>query len=98
LLPNIDCRTQTRIAVAARKLGIIKADIAVALSLSLTHKNIAFDKVMPQVDFEAPELQDLPATHTLPRAADTGAREGGRHKQQPVMSPTRSRRPGKRGQ
>src|SRR5215831_7334064 len=39
-LLSVDCRCQTRVAVAARKLGIITADIAVALSLSLTHKNI----------------------------------------------------------
>src|SRR5947207_5371449 len=34
---SIDCRCQTRIAVAARTLGVIRPDIAVALSLSLTH-------------------------------------------------------------
>src|SRR5215213_7020578 len=33
-LHSVDCRCQTRIAVAARKLGVIRADIAVALSLS----------------------------------------------------------------
>jgi uncharacterized ferredoxin-like protein len=89
---NIDCRTQTRIAVAARRLGIIKADVAVALSLSLTHKNVGFDKAMPQVDFDAPEYKDLPVTHTLPRAAETGERTGGRHKQEPVSRPAQSRR------
>src|SRR5215471_21031207 len=41
---SIDARCQTRIAVAARKLGIITADIAVALSLSLTHKAVGFDR------------------------------------------------------
>ena len=34
---SIDCRCQTRVAVAARKLGLIQADHAVALSLSMTH-------------------------------------------------------------
>src|SRR5947207_9418335 len=44
---SIDARCQTRVAVAARKLGVIKADIAVALSLSLTHKAIGFDRRCP---------------------------------------------------
>jgi uncharacterized ferredoxin-like protein len=91
---NIDCRCQTRIAVAARKLGIVKADVAVALSLSLTHKNIGFDRAMPQVDFEAAELRGLPLTNTLPVAARDGVRPGGRHKQEPV---TKTARRGKAG-
>ena len=41
---SIDCRCQTRIAVAARKLGIIHADVAVALSLSMTAKAVGFDR------------------------------------------------------
>ena len=51
-LNNIDCRTQTRIAAAARHLKFIEADLAVALSMSVTHKNIFFDKKMPEVKFE----------------------------------------------
>src|SRR5207245_11209877 len=47
---SIDCRCQTRIAVAARKLGVIQADVAVALSLSLKHKNIAVDRRLPYGD------------------------------------------------
>jgi uncharacterized ferredoxin-like protein len=78
---SVDCRCQTRAAAAARKLGIIRADHAVALSLSVTHKAIGFDRRMPDVDFET---VDLPETHTLPVAAATGARgEGARHRQQP---------------
>jgi uncharacterized ferredoxin-like protein len=46
-LNNVDARCQTRIAAAARHLGIVKADLAVALSMSVTHKNIFFDKKMP---------------------------------------------------
>ncbi|MBI4197953.1 MAG: hypothetical protein HY533_02450 [Chloroflexi bacterium] len=92
-LHNIDCRTQTRIAVAARKLGIIKADIAVALSLSLTHKNLGFDRTMPQIDFEAPEVKSLSSTNTLPRASEGGQHAGGRHRQQPVTRPRRGRTP-----
>jgi uncharacterized ferredoxin-like protein len=52
-LNNIDTRCQTRIAAAARHLEIIKADVAVALSMSVSHKNIFFDKKMPQVEFSS---------------------------------------------
>jgi uncharacterized ferredoxin-like protein len=52
-LNNIDTRCQTRIAAAARHLKIIKADVAVALSMSVSHKNIFFDKKMPEVKFAA---------------------------------------------
>src|SRR5512142_1972760 len=38
-LNNVDTRCQTRIAAAARHLGVIKADLAVALSMSVSHKN-----------------------------------------------------------
>lgn len=63
---GVDCRCQTRVAVAARKLGIIGSDVSVALSLSLTHKNPGFDRPFPQVDFDE---MDLPGTGTLPVAA-----------------------------
>ncbi len=52
-LNNVDTRCQTRIASAARHLKIIKADVAVALSMSVSHKNIFFDKKMPEVKFSA---------------------------------------------
>ncbi len=78
---SIDCRCQTRVAVAARKLGVIRADHAVALSLSITHKAIGFDRRMPDIDFAA--LEDA-TTGTLPVAAADGERFGGaRNKQQP---------------
>ena len=51
-LNNIDARCQTRIAAAARHLGVIEADLAVALSMSVSHKNIFFDKKMPDVNFD----------------------------------------------
>src|SRR5512135_1151214 len=51
-LNNIDARCQTRIAAAARHLGVIEADLAVALSMSVSHKNIFFDKKMPDVKFD----------------------------------------------
>src|SRR5438128_10901779 len=49
---SIDARCQTRIAVAAPKLGVIKSDIAYAHSLSLSHKSILFDRRMLYVDFD----------------------------------------------
>jgi uncharacterized ferredoxin-like protein len=51
-LNNIDTRCQTRIAAAARHMGVIEADLAVALSMSVSHKNIFFDKKMPDVNFD----------------------------------------------
>lgn len=41
---NVDARCQTRIAAAARHLGLIQADLAVALAMSVSHKNIFFDR------------------------------------------------------
>jgi uncharacterized ferredoxin-like protein len=49
---NVDARCQTRIAAAARHLGVIQADLAVALSMSVSHKNIFFDKKMPEIKFD----------------------------------------------
>src|SRR5205814_7672691 len=71
---SIDCRCQTRVAVAARILGIITADLAVGLPLFRTHKAIGFDRRMPDIDFDT---LDYPPTNTLPVAADGGARYGG---------------------
>jgi uncharacterized ferredoxin-like protein len=78
---NVDCRCQTRVAVAARHLNVIGADVAVALSLSLTHKAEGFDRPIPVVDFEAAQDAEPFATGLEPRAAPTGARSGGRHRQ-----------------
>jgi uncharacterized ferredoxin-like protein len=80
-LHSIDCRCQTRIATAARKTGVISADVAVALSLSLTHKAIGFDRGFPEVDFDTLEY---PATNTLPIGVPGATRYGGiRNRQQP---------------
>jgi len=77
----LDARCQTRIAVAARKLGLIHADLAVALSLSLTHKAITFDRRMPDIDYDT---LNLPTTGTLPLGVPGATRAGGaRNKQQP---------------
>jgi hypothetical protein len=81
---SIDARCQTRIAVAARKLEIIHSDVAVALSLSLTHKAIAFDRRMPEVDFDA---LDLPATGTLPTGVEGASRYGGARNRQQQRRP-----------
>jgi uncharacterized ferredoxin-like protein len=81
---SIDARCQTRVAVAARKLGVIRADIAVALSLSLTHKAIGFDRRMPDVDFDA---LDLPGTGTLPTGVPGATRYGGARNRQQARRP-----------
>ena len=78
---SIDCRCQTRVAVAARKLGVLTADIAVALSLSLTPKAIGFDRRMPDIDVDT---LDYPPTGTLPVGVEGGQRAGGAlNRQQP---------------
>lgn len=51
-LHNVDARCQTRIAAAARHLGLIQADLAVALGMSVTHKNIFFDRPAQEISFE----------------------------------------------
>lgn len=80
-LHSIDCRCQTRVATAARKLGVIRAEVAVALSLSATHKAVGFDRRMPEIDYDALEL---PPTGTLPIGVEGAARYGGaRNRQQP---------------
>ncbi len=62
-LNNVDARCQTRLAAAARHLGVIAADLAVALSMSVTHKNIFFDRTMPQITSEDDAADDpVPAT------------------------------------
>jgi uncharacterized ferredoxin-like protein len=78
-LHSIDCRCQTRVAVAARKLGVISSDLAVALSLSVTHKALGFDRQMPTVDFAT---LDLPSTGTLPTAKEQAAPGSARTRQQ----------------
>jgi uncharacterized ferredoxin-like protein len=78
---GIDCRCQTRVAVAARKLGLITAEVAVALSLSVSHKAIGFDRRIPEIDFDA---LDLPGTGTLPVGVPGAVRSAGaRNRQQP---------------
>ena len=57
-LNNVDARCQTRIAAAARYCGVIEADLAVALSMSVSHKNIFFDKKMPEVKFDEPPASE----------------------------------------
>jgi hypothetical protein len=53
----------------------------VALSLSLTHKAVGFDRRMPEVDFDSLEL---PGTGTLPIGVPGGTRQGGvRNRQRP---------------
>ena len=71
---SIDCRCQTRIAVAARKLGIITADHAVALSLSMTHKSVGFDRAHPRGRLRHPRSPCRPARCPLRRRRRTPRR------------------------
>lgn len=59
-LHDVDTRCQTRIAVAARKLGLIQSEVAVALSMTVTHKNPGFDARMPAIDFDVSETSAEP--------------------------------------
>src|SRR3954469_14310281 len=86
---SIDARCQTRVAVAARKLRLIRAGAAVALSLSLSHKAVGFDRRMPDVDFD---VLDLPETGTLPIGVPGAAREGGARNRQQGRGSTRPKR------
>src|SRR6266480_7511533 len=83
---SIDCRCQTRIATAARKLGLIQADHAVALSLSMTHKAVGFDRPMPEADFDS---LDLPPTGTQPTGVPGATRHGGARNRQAPRQPIR---------
>ncbi|HEV8679153.1 MAG TPA: DUF2148 domain-containing protein [Stellaceae bacterium] len=65
-LYGVDTRCQTRIAVAARKLGFIQAEISVALAMTVSHKNPGFDARMPTTDFDAAEATPAASTGTLP--------------------------------
>jgi len=70
-----------QVCVAARKLRIITAEHAVALSLSMTHKAVGFDRRFPEIDFET---LDLPSTGTLPIGVEgPGRYDGARNPQQP---------------
>jgi uncharacterized ferredoxin-like protein len=89
-LHSIDCRCQTRAAVAARKLGYIQAHHAVALSLSVTHKAIGFDRAMPDPDFDN---LDPPPTGTQPVAVPGADRHGGARNQQAPRRPIPRRDP-----
>lgn len=78
---SVDCRCQTRVGVAARKLGLIQAEHAVALSLSMTHKAVGFDRPMPEADFDN---LDLPPTGTQPVGVPGASRhDGARNRQAP---------------
>src|SRR6266567_646817 len=81
---SIDCRCQTRVAVAARKLDLIQADHAVALSLSMTHKAVGFDRPVPEPDFDT---LDLPPTGTLPVGIPGATRQGGARNRQAPRQP-----------
>ena len=43
-LLNVDCRIQQRVGAAARAIGLIKAEVVMGIPLSITGKNIYFDR------------------------------------------------------
>jgi hypothetical protein len=83
-------RCPTRIAVAARKLGHIRADVAVALSLSLTHKAVGSDRTIPNIDVDT---LDHEPTGTVPVGVPGASRyDDARNRQQPrasILGPAR---------
>jgi uncharacterized ferredoxin-like protein len=46
-LLNVDNRVQQRVGAAARALGIIKADVAMGIPVSVAGKSIYFDRQAP---------------------------------------------------
>jgi uncharacterized ferredoxin-like protein len=65
-LYSVDTRCQTRVAVAARKLSLIGSDVAVGLSMTVTHKNPGFDARMPAADFGLSHSTPEAPTGTMP--------------------------------
>ena len=73
-----------------RKTGVIRADHAVALSLSMTCKAVGFDRPMPEADFDDP---DLPPTGTQPVGVPGATRHGGARNRQAPRQPIRRTQP-----
>lgn len=46
-LLNVDCRVQQRVGAAARAIGLIQAEVAMGIPVSVTGKNIYFDRKTP---------------------------------------------------
>lgn len=44
---NVDCRIQQRVGAAAKAIGLIKAEVAMGIPVSITGKNIYFDRQTP---------------------------------------------------
>jgi uncharacterized ferredoxin-like protein len=87
-LHSIGCRCQTRVATAACKLGLIQADHAVALSLSMTHKAVGFDRPMPEANFDNLDLPlPAPSRSASPGPPATAAPETARHPGSPSAAP-----------
>ena len=66
------------------RIASSRFNLAVAMSLSVTHKSLGFDRRMPEVDFDA---LDLPPTNTLPVAVEGAARYGGARNRQQSRHP-----------
>ena len=79
-LHSVDCRCQTRIAVAARKLGVIHADVAVGLSLSSPTRPSA----STGASRKSTSTASTSTTGTLPvGGTGTSRHDGDRNRQQP---------------
>lgn len=46
-LLNVDCRVQQRVGAAAKAIGLIKAEVAMGIPVSITGKSIYFDRQAP---------------------------------------------------
>lgn len=46
-LLNVDCRVQQRVGAAAKNIGLIKAEVAMGIPVSITGKSIYFDRQAP---------------------------------------------------
>ena len=52
--------------LSPRKLGLIQSEVAVALSMTVTHKNPGFDARMSAADFDLPDEISAAPTGTAP--------------------------------
>jgi uncharacterized ferredoxin-like protein len=91
-LHSIDCRCQTRVATAARKTGLIQADHAVALSLSMTHKQSASTGPCPKPTSTTSTCHPpAPSQSACPEQPATAAPETGRHPGSQLTAPGNER-------
>jgi hypothetical protein len=82
---SINCRCQTRVAAAARKLSPIQAHHAVALSLSMTHKALALTApCQKSTSMRSTCGARAPSPSVSPVQLVTVTREAARHPSHPI--------------